>query len=90
MKYIPKIKRKIDPNIWKEPKKAWEDMCDIYKEGHEMRVPFGASIQVLCSPDPRNIVKVFLRSGRILEKDEKFVDLRAYQQWLRGTPPERI
>jgi hypothetical protein len=70
-KYIPTIKRSIDSKIWKEPVKAWQDICEIYKNLYEMRVPFGASFEILCPPDPRDVAKAFLRRGRLLEKDEK-------------------
>lgn len=70
-KYIPTIKRSIDSKIWKEPVKAWQDICDIYKNLYEMRVPFGASYQMLCPPDPRDVAKAFLRREELLEKDEK-------------------
>lgn len=70
-KYIPTIKRSLDSKIWKDPTKTWQDMCDIYKNLYEMRVPFGAPFQMLCPPDPREVAKAFLRRGTLLEKDEK-------------------
>ena len=71
MKYLPKMIKNVDPSIWKNPVKAWEDVCTIYRDSYEKRVPFGASFEMLCPPDPRYVANVFLRRGRLLEKDEK-------------------
>lgn len=70
-KYIPTTKRSIDSKIWKDPVKSWQDMCEIYKNLYEMRVPFGATFQMSCPPDPRDVAKAFIRRGILLEKDEK-------------------
>lgn len=65
------MKRNLDSKIWRNPVKTWEDMCEIYRNLHEMRVPFGATFQLLCQPQCYDVAKAFLRRGRLLEKDEK-------------------